>query len=101
MTSLWLAIPLSALAAVDARVTDVTVFSDKAQVTRQAQVPINGVTEVELGPFFERIDPATLRVEATGAELRRAELVPTRVDGFSSAEAKTLIEALEKLGTEL
>src|SRR6185295_14724955 len=64
----WL-LSLTALAAIDAPVREVTVYSDRARVVRAASLTANGVQTVELPLLLETVDTNTLRVEAQGAEV--------------------------------
>lgn len=81
-------------AAVDAPVTHVTVYSDRARVTRTAQLDVNGNLVVELPLLQQSIDPGSVRVEATGAEVRRVDLQRTNEDEFPTDEAKKLLAQL-------
>ncbi len=98
-----LAVPLlaSALtAAVDAPITQVTVFTDQARVVRTAQVQVNGTLSLELPPLRDTIDPASVRVEALGAEVRRVELERLEPEKLRTDEAKALLAELEKFDTD-
>lgn len=81
-------------AAVDAPVTHVTVYSDRARVTRSAQVDVNGNVVVELPLLQPAIDPGSVRVEATGAEVRRVDIQNTNEDAFPTDEARKLLAQL-------
>ena len=86
-----LAVPLlaSALtAAVDAPITQVTVFTDQARVVRTAQVQVNGTLSLELPPLRDTIDPASVRVEAQGAEVRRVDIERLEPEKLRTDEAK-------------
>ncbi len=84
----WLAL----VAAVDAPVSTVTVYSDAARVTRSAKVA--GIKTVEFPTLPDTVDISSIRVEATGAEVQR-------VDIARQSEEKTRPEALKALMAEL
>src|SRR5690606_15810822 len=89
------------LAAAEAPVTEVTVYSDRARVVRTARVPVSGTQAIALPPLRDRIDISTLRVEVTGAELVRVDLKPLTPDEFPVDEGRKLLEQLEKLDDRL
>jgi hypothetical protein len=88
-------------AAVQAPVAEVTVFSDRARVTRSAELAVEGTQVVRLPPLLDSIDPSTVRVEAQGAEVVRVDLSPLDEDAFPTLEARQLLEALERKDDEL
>ncbi|MDP1917555.1 MAG: DUF4139 domain-containing protein [Myxococcales bacterium] len=90
---------LLALGAVQAPVTQVTVFTDQARIVRSAQVTSPGVVEFPALP--DTIDVSSVRVEATGAEVRRVDLERLTPAAFQTAEAKQLLSALDAIDTEL
>ncbi len=92
---------LTLAAAVDAPVTEVTVFSDRARVVRTATVATSGAQAVELPPLPQSVDPSSIRVEATGAEVKRVELTRLEDDELPVDEAKLLISALQAADDEL
>jgi N-terminal domain of unknown function (DUF4140) len=98
---LSLAVLVLALGAVDAPVTSVTVYSDRARVTRTASLTVSGVQNVELPLLLDRVDPATIRLEATGAEVRRVELTTLGEDELPADEARKLVSELEKLDDQV
>jgi Domain of unknown function (DUF4139)/N-terminal domain of unknown function (DUF4140) len=80
------------LSAVDAPVTQVTVFSDAARVTRTARV--SGDKTIEFPTLPDTVDVASIRVEGTGAQVQR-------VDIARLAEEKARPEALKELMAEI
>ncbi|HZS37012.1 MAG TPA: mucoidy inhibitor MuiA family protein [Polyangia bacterium] len=87
--------------AVPAPVTGVTVYSDRARVTRTAQVTLSGVERVELPLLLDTVDPATIVVEADGAEVRRVDVEHVDAEDFPRVEARELLSQIEKLDDEL
>lgn len=90
---------LLALAAVPAPVSQVTLFTDQARVTRTATVTAPGTVEFPALP--ESIDASSVRVEAQGAEVRRVDLERLTPEAFRTVEAKRLLEELDAVDTEL
>jgi Domain of unknown function (DUF4139)/N-terminal domain of unknown function (DUF4140) len=101
MTMLLVAAFSALGASVPAPVTSVTVYSDRARVTRTAQVSVNGVERVELPLLLDTVDPNTIVVEAAGAEVRRVDVVHLDAEEFPRTEARELLGQLEKLDDEL
>lgn len=97
---IWL-LPLAALAAIDAPVREVTVYSDRARVVRAASLTVNGVQTVELPLLLETVDTNTLRVEAQGAEVRRVDVAFVDAQDVPADEAKALLAKLEGLDDQL
>lgn len=96
--------PLSLLllaAAVEAPITQVTVFTNQARVVRTAQLPVDGTRELEFPPLRDNVLLDSIRVEATGAEVQRVSLTRLTPDALRGAEVKPLLDDLEKLDTEL
>lgn len=90
---------LVVLSAVQAPVSQVTVFTDQARVVRTAQASAPGT--VEFPPLPDSIDVGSVRVEAQGAEVRRVDLERLTPEAFRTAEAKQLLVALDAVDTEL
>jgi hypothetical protein len=90
---------LLALGAVQAPVTQVTVFTDQARVVRSTQVSSPGLVEFPTLP--DTIDVSSVRVEAIGAEVRRVDLERLTPAAFQTAEARQLLAALDAVDTEL
>lgn len=93
----WIMAALSALAAVDAPVTEVTVFSDRARVTRTATVALDGTKALELPPLPDTVDAASLQVEAQGATVVRVDLSPLRPEEMPKDQARAFLEKLSAL----
>jgi hypothetical protein len=67
-----LALVLAALS-VNAPVSSVTVYGDRARVVRSADVALTGSIRVELPLLPIKVDPGSIRLEAAGAEVRQVE----------------------------
>src|SRR4051794_14061942 len=91
---------LTALA-VKAAVSQVTVFSDRARVQRVADVQVDGRTPVELPLLPDSVDAGSIRVEASGAEVRKVDIQHVQPDEFPVDEARQLLAQLEKLDDAL
>ncbi|MEW5739709.1 MAG: mucoidy inhibitor MuiA family protein [Myxococcota bacterium] len=88
-------------AAVDAPITEVTVFTDQARVVRTAKVNVAGNTSVELPALRDPIDPSSIQVEAQGVEVRRVDVERITPEKLRTAEAKALLADLDKLDQDL
>ncbi len=96
MTSLlvWFALA----AAVDVPITEVTVYSDGARIVRTGAA--SGQL-IEFPALPQAVDAASIRVESTGAEVRRVELIRLEDDALPPGEAKALVTALRAVDDEL
>jgi hypothetical protein len=92
---------LLALAAIDAPVTQVTVFTDQARVVRTASLAINGNQALEFPPLRDTADVASMRVEAVGAEVKRVDIERIEPEKLRTEEAKQVLTEIEKLDVEL
>ena len=92
---------LSVLAAVDAPVTQVTVFTNQARVVREARVPVNGNSKLEFPILRDSIDLTSVKVEATGAEVKRVDIERVQPEALRTDEAKKLLEEYEAVEAEL
>ncbi len=90
-----------ALAALDAPITQVTVFTDQARVVRTGQLQVSGAQLVELPPLRDGIDLASLRVEAQGAEVRRVDIERIAPEKLRTDEAKALLAEIDKVDVAL
>lgn len=90
-----------ALAAIDAPVTEVTVFTDQARVVRTAQVPISGNQSLEFPPLPDTADVASMRVEANGAEVKRVDIERIEPEKLRTEEAKLVLAEIEKVDAEI
>jgi hypothetical protein len=94
-------IALLAALAVKAVVSQVTVFSDRARVVREAEVTVQGKARVELPLLPDSVDSGSIRVEAGGAEVQKVDIQHVEPDEFPAGEARALLGKLEKLDDEL
>ncbi|MFY0528412.1 DUF4140 domain-containing protein [Archangium gephyra] len=94
LSALW-------LTAVDAPVTSVTVYSDRARVVRTARVGLSGTQRVELPLLYGAVDPASIRVEAQGADVTRVDLRTVEPEALPATEARRLVTELERLDDQL
>ncbi|HEX5753751.1 MAG TPA: mucoidy inhibitor MuiA family protein [Archangium sp.] len=94
LSSLW-------LTAVDAPVTSVTVYSDRARVVRTARVALSGTQRVELPLLYGSVDPASIRVEAQGAEVTRVDIRSVESEALPATLASKLVTELERLDDQL
>jgi hypothetical protein len=83
--------------AVDARIAEVTVFSDRARVRRRGHAPIKGsgaaVVRFPVLPGAVFLD--TVRVSASAGRVLRVEATPIERERLSMAEAAKLLDALD------
>jgi hypothetical protein len=91
---------LSQAVSVDAPVSAVTVYSDRARVVRSASVGGSGARRVEI-VVPQRADPASIRVEADGAQVTRVEIAHLDEAQFPADEARKLLAELETLDDKL
>jgi len=87
--------------AVDAPITSVTVYSDRARVVRTAQLTVSGTQRVELPPLRGSVDAASIRVEAEGAEVTRVDLRTLSAEALTTSEARKVLDTLDKLDDQL
>jgi hypothetical protein len=92
---------LTLAAAVDAPISDVTVFSDRARVVRTVALATAGTQSIELPVLPQTADPRSIRVEATGAEVKRVDLTRLEDDALPTDEARKLLASLQQLDDEL
>ena len=95
----WVSVML--VGAVDAPISAVTVYSDRARVTRTAHVSPHGTLKVELPLLPDSVDPSTVRLTAKGARVERIDLGHVDADDFPSAAAKKLLDALDDLDDQV
>ena len=79
--------------AVDAPITSVTVYSDRARVVRTAQLTVSGTQRVELPTLRGTVDASSIRVEAEGAEVTRVDLRPVGPEALVPSEARKVLDA--------
>lgn len=90
-------VPLLLAAVVDAPITEVTVFSDRARVVRTAVLTDSGARSVELPTLPQSSEPQSIRVEASGAIVQRVDLNRLEDDALPTDEAKKLLADLQKV----
>jgi hypothetical protein len=90
-----------AAVAVDAPVTAVTVYSDRARVTRSATVSLSGTERVELPLLVDGVDPSTIWVDGGGAEVKRVDVKRVDAEEFPRDEASALLGKLEAVDDRL
>ncbi|HEX4385654.1 MAG TPA: DUF4139 domain-containing protein [Myxococcales bacterium] len=95
-----LALVFAALS-VNAPVSSVTLYGDRARVVRTAEVAINGSQQLELPMLPIRVDPDSIRLEATGAEVRQVEIERVEREDYPLDEARALLARLDKLDDDL
>lgn len=91
---------LSRAVSVDAPVSAVTVYSDRARVERSANVGGSGQRRVEI-VVPPRADPDSIRVETDGAQVTRVEIARLDEAQFPADEARKLLTELETLDDKL
>jgi hypothetical protein len=87
--------------AVEAPITSVTVYSDRARVVRTAQLNVSGTQRIELPPLRGTVDSSSIRVEAEGAEVTRVDLRTLSAEALTTTEARKVLDALDKLDDQL
>ncbi len=90
--------------AIDAPVSAVTVYSDRARVTRTAKVPLKGGatgTRVELPILPSGVDPTSIRVEVEAARGDEVAVQRVEIAFVEASEVKLPTQEAEKLLTEL
>jgi len=95
------AMPDAVRPTLDLPVREVTVFSDRARVTRRGTIPPgSGNRSISL-PFLPvSVDPTSVRLEARGARVVRVEVRRATEDTFPRTEALELLRKLESLRDE-
>ncbi|MFT3839903.1 MAG: DUF4139 domain-containing protein [Myxococcaceae bacterium] len=89
------------LGALSAPVTDVTVYSDRARVVRSANVTLSGAQALELPLLPQSTDVSSVRLEATGADVKRVDLSWLSEDQLPTDEAKKTLDALQAVDDQL
>jgi hypothetical protein len=87
--------------AVEAPITAATVYSDRALVTRTAALSLTGRTRVAFPLLSGRATAASIRLEASGCEVENLTLAPVTEDDWPMAEARALLDALDKLDLQI
>ncbi|MGC4122477.1 MAG: mucoidy inhibitor MuiA family protein [Myxococcales bacterium] len=81
-------------------VQEVTVFSDRARVTRQGELAA-AAGAVRLALLPPTLDTESVRVTAEGAQVKRVEVRRAGLEEFPRTEAEQLIKELEATGDAL
>jgi hypothetical protein len=89
------------LGAVEAPITDVTVYSDRTRVVRTARVTLSGSQRLELPLLQAPVDPASIRVEAQGAQVSHVDILPVEAKALPTTEARRLVTELERLDDQI
>lgn len=87
-----LAIAVFGATSLPAPVTEVTVYSDRARVTRTANLVIDGPTSIELPLLPRGTDVDSVRVETSGqaARIERVDVTPVRDADLAAGQAEAL-----------
>jgi len=86
---------------VEARIDEVTVFSDRARVRKRGQVTLKaGISLVRLPELPGAVMLDTIRLAAQGAKVLRVEALPKTRQRQGIDQAINLIEELEKVDEE-
>ena len=91
---------LTALA-VEAAVSQVTLYSDRARVVRTADLRVDGTARAELPLLPDSVDTSSIRLEARGVALQKLDIAHVEPDDFPLGEARTLLGQLEKIDDQL
>src|SRR5262245_9862138 len=87
---------------VDAPISSVTVYSDRARVVRTAKVPPSAKPQrIELPLLLDTIDPATVRVEAEGVDVQRIDIVHVDAEAVPVDDARALLKKIQQLDNQL
>ncbi len=89
------------LLAVEAPITSVVVYSDRARVTRSARVKLTGTQQVALPLLQGSVEPSSVRLESQGADVLRIETTYVDQSDLPEDEAQRLLKGLEKVDDEL
>ena len=92
-----LAVLCAAPAALSLPVTQVTVFSDRARVVREAPIVLSGTKVVELPLLPDSVDLDSIRLELSSGTVRLVSVGRGEVGDFAAGEAKDLLQKLEKV----
>src|SRR5579883_1994694 len=100
MTILLLPLLAAGVVSVDAPISAVTVYSDRARVVRTGvapPAPSGTGRRIALPLLPDSADPATIRLEARASELQRVDVARVDEDDFPADEAARLLAKLEAL----
>jgi hypothetical protein len=93
----WCCAAALAAAAVQAPISQVTVYSDRARVVRTALVDLEGRETLELPLLDESVDASTIQLEAQGAQVLRVDIAHVDEQDFPRDEARELLSQIEAL----
>lgn len=85
----------------EAPISQVTVFADQARVVRTLRSSAVGVKRIELARLPDTVDASSIRVEATGADIRRVDIEHLEPERLRSEESRALTDQLEQLDLQL
>ena len=101
---------LAVQTAVEAAVSQVTIYSDRARVVRTADLSVEGTTRAELPLLPDSVDTSSIRLEVSGAsssglargvEVQKLDIAHVEPDDFPLGEARELLGRLEKIDDQL
>lgn len=87
--------------AVEAPITSVVVYSDRARVTRSARLKLAGTQQVALPLLQGSVEPSSVRLESQGADVLRIETTYVDASELPEDEAQRLLKSLEKVDDDL
>ncbi len=77
---------------------DVTVFSDRARIVRRGPVGLErGTQTIQLPTLPATVDPNSVRLSATGAQVLRVEVVQRTSSALPQTEAEAVLHELNQL----
>ncbi len=88
-------------APLDAPVTHVTVFADRARVTRTAKLSVEGEQTVTFPALPSGAEEPSIRLEAVGADVLRVDLERVATSELPVDDAKALVAQLQATTVEL
>ncbi|HXU07001.1 MAG TPA: mucoidy inhibitor MuiA family protein, partial [Polyangia bacterium] len=98
----WTAATAASAVTVEARIAEVTVFSDRARVRRRGRAPGGpGVHAVRFPSLPGAVFLDTIRVSAAGGRVLRVEATPLPREQSSVAQANKLLDALDIVADRL
>lgn len=87
--------------AVEAPITSVVVYSDRARVTRSARLKLAGTQQVALPLLQGSVEPSSVRLDSQGADVLRIETTYVDASDLPEDEAQRLLKSLEKVDDDL
>jgi hypothetical protein len=88
--------------ALEAPISAVTVFSDRARVTRTTTVMLDGRQRIELPLLGDRVDADTIRLDSAEAEVQTVDLKwVTGDEAFPRDEARQVLDAMAALDADI